>query len=180
MRLSPRDRVALFIGGGALIFYIIIGFGLYPLLDSNKRLRNGIEKRQKAAIEMRAMQERVRRLSDRSSGLEQQLALRSKNFSLFSFLEQKATKNGVKKNIAYMKPTQQKSDEQFTHLQVEMKLQSIGLKQLVNYLEAIESPQNIVALKRVFIQENTKNTQRLDVTIQVISVERVNNGGTSS
>ena len=179
MRLSPRDRVALFIGGGALALYIIIGFGLYPLLDSNTRLRNGIEKRQKAAIEMRTMQEKVRRLSDRSSGLEQQLTHRSQHFSLFSFLEQKATSNGVKKNIASIKPTQQKNDDRFNHLQVELKLQGIGLKQLVNYLEAIESPQNIVALKRVFIQENTKNREKLDVTIQVISVERVNNGGAS-
>ena len=103
MRLSPRDRVALFIGGGALALYIIIGFGLYPLLDSNTRLRNGIEKRQKAAIEMRTMQEKVRRLSDRSSGLEQQLTHRSQHFSLFSFLEQKATSNGVKKKYRLYK-----------------------------------------------------------------------------
>lgn len=177
MRLSSRDRAALYIGVGALLLFAIIRFGVYPLLDANERLRRGIKVRENWTVEMRGMQMRVKQLTNRSSGLHQQLANRPQHFSLFSFLEQQATKNGVKQKIAYMKPAQQKSDDQFTHLQVEMKLQAIGLKQLVSYLEAIESPENVVALKRILIQENSKETDRLDVTIQVISIERTNNNG---
>ncbi|MDH4319712.1 MAG: type II secretion system protein M [Desulfobulbaceae bacterium] len=177
MRLSSRDRAALFIGVGALLLFVIVRLGVYPLLDANERLRRGIKVRKNWTVEMRGMQERVRQLSNRSSGLQQQLANRSQDFSLFAFLEQQATQKGVKKNIASMKTDQQKSDDQFTHLQVEIKLQAIPLKQLVSYLEAIESPENVVAFKRILIQKNSKETDRLDVTIQVISIERTNNNG---
>ncbi len=53
---------------------------------------------------------------------------------------------------------------------VEMKLKAVNLKQLVALLERIESPQNIVVLKRISIQENKKETGTLDVIMQVISL----------
>jgi general secretion pathway protein M len=57
-----------------------------------------------------------------------------------------------------------------------MKLQTITLKQLVDFLELVESPQNIVALKRISIQENKKEKGTLDVIMQVVSLNLNPNG----
>jgi general secretion pathway protein M len=59
---------------------------------------------------------------------------------------------------------------------VEMKLKAINLKQLVSFLEQVESPGNLVELKRISIQENKKQEGTLDVIMQVISLVHAENG----
>jgi general secretion pathway protein M len=60
---------------------------------------------------------------------------------------------------------------------VEMKLKAVNLKQLVAFLERVESPENIVAIKRISIQENKKEEGTLDVIMQVISLVKTDENG---
>jgi hypothetical protein len=50
-----------------------------------------------------------------------------------------------------------------------MKLERITLGQMVGYLQLIESPENLVSIKRISIQSNKKETQFLDVVLQVLT-----------
>jgi hypothetical protein len=50
-----------------------------------------------------------------------------------------------------------------------MKLERITLAQMVGYLKLIESPENLVSIKRISIQSNKKETQFLDVVLQVLT-----------
>jgi general secretion pathway protein M len=61
-------------------------------------------------------------------------------------------------------------------IMVEMKLKAVTLKQLVAFLELIESPENIVELKRISIQENKKEAATLDVIMQVITLVQSGEG----
>lgn len=176
MRISRRDRVALGVGGSALVLYLLIQFVIFPLYDDNKRLRKSITTREDNLLVMHDMREQYHRLAARSSDLDQQLSARPGNFSLFSFLEQKAARADVKKNIAYMKPSDSVDSGSFRQLLVEMKLQAVNLKQLVAFLEQVESPENLVALKRLTVQQNSRRKMTLDVIMQVISIDRANHG----
>ncbi len=177
MELSRRDRLALAVGAGALLLFLIFQFVLFPLLDKRQRLEKGIVAREKALVEMRQMQERYQRLDRQNSSLGRQLARRDKNFSLFSFLEKMATATGVKQQIAYMKPSSVQGDGTVRQTTVEMKFKAVSLKQLVAFLERIEAPEQLVAVKRISIKENTKEKATLDVILQVISIDRVDDGG---
>ncbi len=170
MALTPRDRTALTIGGLVLLVFILVQFILFPLLDRRKRLEKTVTLREQHLAEMQTMQQRYSRLHARSSGLAQQLASREKGFSLFSFLEQMASQAGVKEHIAYMKPSTMTGEGTLQQVMVEIKLQTIGLAQLVSFLELIESPKNVVEIKRISIQENSKSKGTLDVILQVISI----------
>jgi general secretion pathway protein M len=55
-----------------------------------------------------------------------------------------------------------------------MKLQEIGLKQLVDFLQRIESPENVVSIKRISVQESGKQENSLDVIMQIVTF--VDNG----
>ncbi|HHD57302.1 MAG TPA: hypothetical protein ENK89_06475 [Desulfobulbaceae bacterium] len=87
-----------------------------------------------------------------------------------------ATQSKIKDHIAYMKPSSMTGEGTLRQIMVEMKLQAIGIGQLVDFLNHIESPENIVTIKRISIRENKKIEQSLDVLIQVISVVRQENG----
>jgi len=176
MALSSRDKTALTIGGLVLLVFILVQFVLFPLLDRRKRLEKTVALRQQHLAEMQAMQQRYSRLHAQSSGLEELLAKRARDFSLFSFLEQMASRAGVKEHIAYMKPSTMTGEGALKQVMVEIKLQNLGLAQLVDFLELIESPKNVVEVKRISIQENSKSKGTLDVILQVISILPDNNG----
>ena len=162
MALTQKDRRALVVGISALALFLLVQFVLFPLLDKRKRLNRGISIRQKGLIEMQEMQSRYKQLSLQSNTLEQRVSKRSGEFGLFSFLEKMAAEAEVKENIAYMKPSDATGDGVLQQSMVEMKLKAINLKQLVALLERIESPEKIVELKRISIQENKKQEGTLD------------------
>jgi general secretion pathway protein M len=172
MAMAKRDRMALGIGGGVLLVFVVSQFMLFPLLDKRKRLHRSIASRQKAVLEMQGMQRQYSQLDAQSSGLEKQLSLRLPTFSLFSFLEQMAGISKIKEHISYMKPSMVTGEGELRQVMVEMKLQTIGLQQLVTFLKGIESPEQVVTLKRISIQENKKIKGTLDVIMQVISIDQ--------
>lgn len=170
IEISRRDRIVLAAGGVFVLLFIIFQFGIFPLLEGRDRLRKGITSRKNAFVEMQDLQVQYRELHGKANALLGQLEGRSSGFSLFSFLEQMAAKSEVKGNIAYMKPSETADDGPFKQVLVEMKLQTVTLKQLVDFLELVESPENTVALKRISIQENKKEKGTLDVIMQVVSL----------
>ncbi|GAB4344658.1 MAG: hypothetical protein Kow0089_21320 [Desulfobulbaceae bacterium] len=160
------------LGGAVVLVFLVFRFGVFPLLDQRDRLRRGITAREAALVEMRDLQAKYRELYSRANVLQEQLASRQSGFSLFSFLEQMAAKSEVKKNISYMKPSETVDEGPFKEVLVEMKLQAITLRQLVDFLTLVESPENVVAIKRIAIQENKKEEGSLDVILQVVSLDR--------
>jgi general secretion pathway protein M len=172
IKISRRDRMAMGIGGTMALIFLIFQLGIFPLLDKRNQLRRGIETREQALVQMRDLQVRYRDLHGKANALLDQLGSREANFSLFSYLEQMAARTEVKKNIAYMRPSSTASDGPFRETLVEMKLQEVTLKQLVDFLVLAEAPEKIVALKRISIQENTQAKGALDVIMQVVSLDR--------
>ncbi|NOQ46481.1 MAG: hypothetical protein GQ559_07390 [Desulfobulbaceae bacterium] len=171
MQLAKRDRIALGIGGSVVLLFILLQFILFPMLDKRERLEKGISVREKAIVQMRDMQVQYQALHQQNNSLTRRLSARRPGFSLFSFLEKMAAQTEVKQSIAYMKPSNTVGDGPIKQTMVEMKLQGISLKQLVNFLGLVESKKNIVALKRVSIQKNKKIEGTLDVIMQVISID---------
>jgi general secretion pathway protein M len=178
MALTTKDRRALSIGAAILAVFVLLQFVYFPLQDKRKRLVQGIETKEKGLAEMVSMQTLFQQFSTQSNTLEQRLSKRSPEFSLFSFLENRAAEAKIKENIVYMKPSDAAGEGVLQQIMVEMKFKAVNLKQLVAFLERIESPENLVELKRISIQENKKQPGTLDVIMQVISLVQAENGAT--
>jgi general secretion pathway protein M len=52
-----------------------------------------------------------------------------------------------------------------------MRLDAITLQQLVGYLYRVESPDKLVILKRISIQENKRQAGYLDAILQVMTFQ---------
>lgn len=168
--LSQKDKRALMLLGVALGIFAFIQFAFSPLLAQRKQLERKIESKESGLMEMQTMQNEINRLSRRSNSLEQMVAARPADFSLFAFLEEQCAETLVKDNISYMKPSDPSGDGAVQQVTVEMKLKAIRLHLLVAFLERVESAQHIVALKRISIQVNKKDRGTLDVIMQVITL----------
>ena len=172
MRLTGRERMAVTAAGAGLLIFVVLQFMVFPLIDNRSRLNKRLVAREKAVAEMRLLRERHRELSEQSGSMAALLAQREEGFSLFAFLEKNADESEVKEHIAYMKPSESRGNEQFKQTLVEMKLQAVTLKKLVAFLEKTESPEHLVGIDKLTIQENTKEEATLDATLVMVSVDQ--------
>jgi len=172
LRLSQREKMAVGIGGGAIVLFVLVQCIVFPLVDSRAKLVKRLAVREKAVAEMRLLQEQYQKIGRQAGSLTTLLAQREPEFSLFSFLEEKSASSEVKELIAYMKPSESTEHDQFKQSQVEMRLQGVDLARLVVFLEQVEAPDQLVAIDRITIQENTKEEGTLDVTLRVESVDQ--------
>ena len=78
----------------------------------------------------------------------------------------------VKEHIKYMKPSTSKGSGPYKESMVEIKLETVTMKQLVGYLHRIESPKNVTSIKRISIKGNKKEPGYLDVVLQVLTLNK--------
>ncbi len=171
MHLSQREKIMVSTGGVCLTLFLFFSFFLLPLMDERSNLIRRVEKQAQQLGEMQQMQVDMQSLSVQNASLQTLLDKRPKGFSLFSFLEMHAAASQLKDHIVYMKPSTVRSDTFVRQSQVEMKLQGIDLKRLVFFLEQVESPDNLVGVKRLSIQQNSKESGALDVIMQIVCID---------
>ncbi|MBM9536050.1 type II secretion system protein M [Desulfobulbus alkaliphilus] len=173
MQLSQREKIAVRIAAICLLLFVGLQFMVFPFLDNRARLTQSLAERERSLLEMRLMQQRYGELNQQSDSLAAVLLQRDQGFSLFSFLEKNATDSEVKEHVAYMRPSQSAANELYQQSMIEMRLQAVSLGQLVRFLERTESPEQLVGVDRITIQENTQEDATLDVTLRVVSIDHV-------
>ncbi len=173
-KLERRERVIIIIGLVFLLSFIVLQFGVGPYLEASRQLDNSIERRRSDIAELQVLQQEYRKLQADAGGIKEQLSKRAPDFSLFSFLDRQAADAGVKEFIAYMKPSTSEEEGELIESLVEMKLQQISLDKLVAFLALVESPEQVVSIKRISIQESGRESGLLDVIIQIVTF--VDNG----
>jgi general secretion pathway protein M len=172
MKLANREKYFIGIGGTALVIFFLMQLVVFPLFDTRKRLQRGVQAKEAGLRDMLRMQAEYQDYQSGSQGIAKFLANRKRGFTLFSFLEQAAGAAEVKDNIKYMKPSTAKGSGPYKESMVEIKLETITMKQLVGYLHRIESPKNVTSIKRISIKGNKKEPGYLDVVLQVLTLNK--------
>jgi len=169
MQLAKREKYLITLAAIVIVFALVIQLVVMPFFEKRERYKNNVVVKQNHLQEIALLRQEYLILQQDSDIMGQRLATRPKNFTLFSFLEKAAGDAGVKNNIKSMKPSASTGKGPFKESLVEMKLERITLGQMVGYLKLIESPDNLVSIKRISIQSNKKETQFLDVILQVLT-----------
>lgn len=169
MKLAKREKYLIGFTAGFVLVASLVQFFVLPFFDGLERMKRGVEAKEAGMAEIVKLRAEYLALRENSSGIAQMLAKRPKNFTLFSFLEKAAGVAEVKEYIKYMKPSVSSDKGPFKESLVEMKLEGITLTQFVGYLRRIESPENVVSVKRLSIQHNKKQDGFLDAILQVLT-----------
>jgi general secretion pathway protein M len=169
MQLAKREKNLVSLAVVVIILALVIQLVVMPFVNRRGRYESNVATMQRNLLEMMNLRQEYLALQVDSDVLGQRLARRAENFTLFSFLEKAAGSAGVKENIKYMKPSAVTGKGPFKESLVEMKLERITLGQMVGYLQRIESPAELVSIKRISIQSNKKESQYLDAILQVLT-----------
>ncbi len=171
MRLARREKYLVSLAGCAIALLILFHFIILPFFERREHLKKEVKQKGVALEEVIMMSAEYKAHKKSFQGLQKILAKREKGVTLFSFLEKAAGKAEVKGHIKYMKPSVSQGTGKYKESMVEMKLEGITLKQLVGYLYRIESPENVISIKRVSIKENKKEAGYLDAVLQVLTFQ---------
>ena len=172
LKFTKRDKHLVALAACSLLIFFLMQFLILPFFESRERLQSGLKAKEAGLREIIALRAEYNAFREGSRDIEQRLAARPPDFTLFSFLEKEAGKTAIKDRIKYMKPSVSTKDSgPFKEAQVEMKLEGVTLPQLVGYLRLIESTAAVVSIKRISIQENKRETGGLDAILQVLTFQ---------
>ena len=171
MRLAFREKVVL--GLGALLGALILAYTLVvtPYMEKMRVLDRRISQKTTELKEISALSQEYIEIKERMEHLKGKARKRKRGFSLFSHLEGLAGKARIKGNIASMKPQSTPLGEEYRESSVEVKLESITTKQLVDYLFRIENSEAFVRIKRLHVKKRHDNPKYLDATFLVSTYE---------
>ena len=173
MKLKLSNREKYYVGGGLflLVLFLVVQLVLIPFIDAKERARRSVAANEKILKELYLLSADYKALQGGSLNIKQALSQRPKDFTLFSFLEQQAGKAGVKPNIKYMKPSTSVDTGPYQESSVEMKIDKVTLKQLVEYLHLVESRKYLVSVKRISVKQTKGAEEYLTALIHLITYQ---------
>ncbi|HEY5599256.1 MAG TPA: type II secretion system protein GspM [Candidatus Manganitrophaceae bacterium] len=170
-RLSPRERFIL--GGGAAAVFLLVGYFVFaaPLLDRMEALDRLIPQKEKEVREFIRLKEEYQGLSKIVEKIEGRLPSRNQ-FSPLSFLEERAAKNQIRGNIAYIRPLAPQVREPYHEIPVEVRMENVTLAQMVPFLASVEAAPYYLRIKRLSMKTRFSDPSYLDATFVVSSYEK--------
>lgn len=149
---------------GFLYYWLVIS----PAITERQRLANRIEKRRSDLVQMTALSIDWQNFQRKRDQAEARLKQKGDRFTLLSFLEALSRSVGVEKKIQYMKPLSLAEEGKIRPEGIEMVLEKIDMRELVNFLYRIEYSKRLLTIKRIKIQKSSRGKDpSLKVTLQI-------------
>ena len=167
MNLTQRDRYALAAGILSVLLFIAVQWILFPALVEKKSLHAGVASRREALDSICRLAREYRTIKGASQKDLNLLSHRSREFTLFSLLDELAEKSGVKDNVSYMKPDiQPMGSSPYALSRVKIKLEDLALGEFTDFIYSIESSPDKVVIRSLSLTTTGKDLKRLNAVME--------------
>jgi type II secretory pathway component PulM len=167
IRLARREKL---LTAGLVIFiasWSLFTVAVKPALARIETLDRVIPENQQELEKVRAISKKYILLSSRLDNLHTNIASAKETFELLPFLEALIEECGLAKNFETMKRNVLQIDSNYSETIVEVKLESLSLGELVDFLHKIESSQVQARIKSIYIKRNMANKNLLDSVVEI-------------
>lgn len=162
---------------GAAVFLciaLILEIVVFPFTEAKEKLDKTIKVQQKKLAEINALSTEFRALEAKTAVMQRAVAMHGADFTLFSYLEKKATQANVRGRIKYMNSSRGTRSESFEESLVDMKLEKITIKQLADFLYHAESPTDLVRIKKITVNKMKESPEYLSAQLLISSLQPLN------
>jgi general secretion pathway protein M len=166
--LDSRQR---YIAGFGIVFVFAVlawVFVASPLWEAKAKMKKSISSNSRKLAEMVIMDEAFAGQEAQILKIKTVLASR-RDFTLFSYLEKKALAARVKGSIRQMNSMQGTKSASFEESLIDMKLDRLTIRQLMEFLYQVESPDEMVKIKRITIDKMKESPEYISAQILVAS-----------
>ncbi len=160
-----------FVGVVLLAQFIVV-----PYFEARQKVRSAIVASEKALRELTALGAEYGVLRQRSEEIRRASERRPPGFTLFSYLEKRAGDAAVKTNIRSLTPLMLAPTGAYEETAVEMKLDKLTMKQLTDFLYRVESPEEMIRVRRISVVKMKESPEYLSALIQVFTYQPLSSG----
>ena len=167
IRLTRREKL---LAGGLVIFiaaWSLFTAGVKPALARIETLNRVIFQKQQELEKLRARSKEYIFIRDGLDNLRTKVASQQKTFELLPFLESLIEECGLAKNVATMKQQVLPIDSNYSETIVEVRLEKLSLRHLVDFLGKVESSEVLARTKSLYIKRNAINKDLLDSVVEI-------------
>ncbi len=171
IRLTRREKLL----AGSLVIFIaawsIFTVGVQPVLARIETLNRVISGKQQELEKLRARSKEYILLRNSLDNLRTKVASQQKGFELLPFLESLIEECGLAKNVVTMRQQVLPIDSNYSETIVEVRLESLLLNRLVDFLCKVESSQVLARTKSLYIKRNATNKDLLDSVVEIYNAK---------
>lgn len=169
--MSGRERILLTAAGALVLIVLLHQLVVDPFLTSKKRVERSLQNEAATVVEMKLLQNQYEQVSANKSDIMGRLRSRDPEFSLFTFVEEKIDTGRMKERVVSIKPTVSDFQDGIREAVIDLKIERVVLAQLVDFLSAIESFNEVVFIERIVVQNNSAEDGLLDAMLSVVTFE---------
>ena len=170
-QLNQRERIFVIVGGLALILALLYFAIVAPYRSALTRLDRQVTVRSGQLQEVKALQARYLALQKQMTQMERLLGKRQ-DFSALTFIENLVEKTAGRENLVSMRPQSPEVRNEFTIDSVEIKLEKLTLKQVLELLLGVEMADTPVQVKGLYLKQRFDDRSLLDATMTVTALRR--------
>ena len=174
---NKLDKKQRYLVAGTAVFVLIallLETVVFPFREAKEKLTKAIQVNQNKLAEISKLDNEFNLQEARIAEIKKAMSARSADFTLFSYLEKKATQANVKRNIKYMNSSRGTQSASFEESLIDMKLDKITIKQLTDFLYLAESPVDLVKIKKIVINKMKESPEYLSAQLQISSFQTLN------
>ena len=171
MRLSYTER---WMGVGLIAAVVVWSFyvlAVRPTAERVQTLKRVIPEKQHVLEQLRATSAQYRTLQSKLDGYKRRASSEAGNFEPLRFLESTTNRLHLTKKVASMKQEVLQLDSGYCEVIIEIRLETVTLKELVDLLLRIKSSEHALWTKNLYARKNSANPDLLDASIQVSALK---------
>ena len=173
-KLNARQQK--WVAGTAMlvVMVLILEIFIFPFRDARAKLTKSIQTNQRKLNEVIKLDAEFAAQEAAIERVKRGVSARGAGFSLFSYLEKKAEQANVRGRIKQMNSSRGTSSASFEESLIDLKLEKITLKQLTDFLFYVESPADLIRVKKMTISKMKDNPDYLSAQMQISSFQPLN------
>lgn len=167
INLTRREKllaVALAIFTGTLMLF---AFAIKPAVERTKTLHRVISEKQDQLQKVKTRSSEYIFLRDNLDTLRTKAASQGQALELLPVLESLIREYGLATKVATMKQQVLQINPTHSETIVEVKFESVTLRQLVDFLRMVESTKALARIKSLYIKKNLTNENLLDSVVEI-------------
>jgi hypothetical protein len=170
-QLTRSQKRTLTAGSAAVALFLLAQIAVIPYLDARAKVRQAIAASEKALRDLTVLGKEYGALRLRSEEIRKASERRPPGFVLLSYVERKATETALKPNLRSLTPLAVTPTGAYEETAVEMKLDRLTTRQLTDFLYRVESPEEMIRIRRISISKMKENSEYLSALIQVFTYQ---------
>ena len=170
-QLNQRERMFVIVGGGALVLALLYFAVVAPYRSALSRLDRQIVTRSGQLQEVKVLQDRYLAMQKQMSQVARLLGKRQ-DFSALSFIEDLVEQTAGRENLLSMRPQSPETRNEFTIDSVEIKLERLTLRQLLELLMGVEGATTPMQVKSLYLKQRFDDRSLLDASMTVTALRR--------